>query len=162
VTQTCGARSTVNIDRSMVNTGRVSNGPWWARVGPVWAGLTQTRGKLWRCHVVAVGLHWAVVFGYGREHGSRWTKRRWSMDLGQGPWWTESIVISPRLGSCAPGVGLRCSTRPLLCFFHGMLPPATCSPVSSRNGSGVQLRWGKASPCHGDYNGGVRTTDGAS
>ena len=50
----------------------------------------------------------------------------------------------------------------LLCFFHGALPPATCSPASSRNGSGIQLRWGKASPRHGDCNGGVRTTDGAS
>jgi len=37
-----------------------------------------------------------------------------------------------------------------------------CSPASFRNGSGIQLRWGKASPRHGDCNGGVRTTDGAS
>ena len=69
---------------------------------------------------------------------------------------------SSRLGSCAPGAGLRCSTRPLrLCFFHSMLPRATCSPVGSCNGSGVQLRWGKVSPCHGDCNGGVGATDRA-
>jgi hypothetical protein len=51
---------------------------------------------------------------------------------------------------------------PLLCFFHGALLPTTCSSASSRNGSGIQLRWGKASLCHGDCNGGVRATDGAS
>ena len=68
-----------------------------AGFGPVWAGLTRTRGVLWRCHVTALGLHWAVVVGCGRERGSRWTKRRWSMDLRQGPWWTKSTIIS--LGS---------------------------------------------------------------
>ena len=54
-------------------------------------------------------------------------------------------------------------TLPLFLYFsHGALLPATCSPASSRNGSDLQLRWGKASLCHGDGNGGVRAMDGAS
>jgi hypothetical protein len=44
---------------------------------------------------------------------------------------------------------------PLLCFFHGALLPATCSPASSRNGSGIQLRWGKTSSGDGEPDGGV-------
>ena len=57
---TCGARSTVNVDRSMVNTGRVQTGP----VGPRYGlGFGPPRGMLWRCHVVVVGHHWAMVYG---------------------------------------------------------------------------------------------------
>ena len=74
------ARSTVDVDWSTVNMGRVSYGLWWAWVGP---GFGPPRGILCRCHVTAFGLHWAVVFDCGRERGSRWTKRRWSMDRRQ-------------------------------------------------------------------------------
>ena len=61
------------------------------------------------------------------------------------------------LGSCVGGRRGR-----ILYFLLGVLPPVMCSLASSRNGSGVQLWWEKAFPCHGNYNGGVRAIDGAS
>ena len=153
---TCGARSTVNIDRSMVNTCRVQTGPWWAQVRPnTWRAVAQPRHS----HGLLLGF----VRSMAHTVWLTVDQCSWSMVLRQGPWWTEPIIISTWLGSCAPGAGLRCSPCPfLLCFFLGALPPATCSPASSRNGSRIHLRWGKASLCHGDCNGGVRATDGAS
>ena len=76
--------------------------------------------------------------------------------------WSEStlhlsgVVHVHRVHACVAGEGS------LPCCLADMFPLAMSSPASSRNGSGVQLRWGKASPCHGDCNGGVRMTDGAS
>ena len=73
VSLTCGARSTVSIDQSTVNTGWVLAGPVVLRVGPVWAGPGQTRGRLWHSHVTAMGPYWAVVYG-GRKftvHGAK-------------------------------------------------------------------------------------------
>ena len=49
---------------------------------------------LLRCHVTAMGSYWALFLGCGRERGSRWTKRHWSMDLRQGAWWTKSTSLS--------------------------------------------------------------------
>ena len=135
----------------MVGLGRAGVG----RAGPnTWRAVAQP------CH--GRGLLLGFIRSTAHTVWLTVDQRSWSMVLRQGPWWTEPIVISPRLGSCAPGAGLRCSPCPfLLCFFHGALPPAMCSSASSRNGLGIQLRWGKASPCHGDCNGGVRATDGA-
>ena len=87
---TCGARSMVNIDQSTVNMDWVSNGLWRASG---WARSGRTRGKLWRCHVTAMGLYWAssTALAHGAwfmvDAGSR------SMDLRQGPWWTESTLL---------------------------------------------------------------------
>ena len=79
---TCGARSSGDVDWSTINMGRVSNGLWWARVGPVWAGPTRTRGMLWCCHVVAKGLYWAMVYG-----------SRSTVDACAGLRWTESTLL---------------------------------------------------------------------
>ena len=84
------------------------------------------------------------------------------MDLRQGPWWTKFTFLFSgwvhvhRVHACMASEGS------LPCFLAGMFPSATCSPTSYRNGLGIQLRWGKASLRHGNYNGGVRATDGAS
>ena len=84
---TCGARSTVSVDQSTVHTGRVRTGP---RQGWIWVGLARARGVLWRCHVIAMGLYWAVVYG-----------SRFTVDLGvlvhapqTGLRWTESTTLS--------------------------------------------------------------------
>ena len=129
-----------------------------AGFGPVWAELTRTRGVLWRSWALT-GLRFLAV-GMSAAHG--------------GPKFT---VHGPKAGSMVdrvhchfPSARLMCTgcraallnSPLLLCFLHGALPPATCSPASSHNGSGVQLRWGKASLHHGDCNGEVRTADGAS
>ena len=53
----------VSVDQSTVNTGWVLAGPVVLRVGPVWAGLTRTRGTLWYSHVTSMGSYWAVVYG---------------------------------------------------------------------------------------------------
>ena len=56
-----------------------------AWVGPVWAGLTQTRGTLWYSHVTSMGSYWAVVYGlrstvdqemlvHDPQTGLRWTE----------------------------------------------------------------------------------------
>ena len=88
---TCGARSTVNVDRSTINMDRVQTG----LVGPRYGlGFGPPHGMLWRYHVTSLGLYWAPFLGCGRERGSQWTKRRWSMDLRQGAWWTKSTSLS--------------------------------------------------------------------
>ena len=152
---TCGARSTVNVDQLSVNTDWVSNGLRWASG---WAGLGRTRGKLWRCHVTAVGLYWASSTARGRGRGSRWTRWCWSMDLRQGPWWTKSTVIS--LGSAlvhrVQGCAAQLAPPPL--FLPRRAPPATYSPASFRSGASAQLAWGKAPSGFGDCDGGVGAT----
>ena len=122
----------VNGDQSMVNMGRVQTGP---RQGWIWAGLGSPRGMLWHCHVTAMGSYWASFLGYGREHGSRWTKWRWSMDLRQGAWWTKStlppsgLAFVHRVHACVAGEGI------FPCFLAGVFPPAMCSPASFCSGA---------------------------
>ena len=133
-----------------------------AGFGPVWARLTRTRGVLWRCHVTALGLHWAVVFGCGRERGSRWTQVH-------GPWTADRSTVvrvhpsSLRRGPCAPSSrvcgrrGEKSSVSPA-----AVLSPAASSLVSPRGGVGVQLRRGILSSCRGDCDGGVKVAAKAS
>ena len=74
MTLTCGARSTVNIDRSTVNQVGPRLGFGGPGLGWIWARLARTHGKLWRCHVIAMGSHWA-------------SSTMWPTLCG--PWWTQ-------------------------------------------------------------------------
>ena len=90
-------------------------------VGSGRAGVGQARPNTWRA--VAQPRHGrGLLLGFVRSTAHTvWLtvdQRSWSMVLRQGPWWTEPIVISPRLGSCAPGARLRCSP----CPFSSVLP----------------------------------------
>ena len=133
---TCGARSTVNIDWSMVNSDWVSNGLWRARVGPVQTGLARTRGMLWRCHVVAMGLHWASSTVRPALCGSWW--------IGvHGPWTTDTVCGGPcprycllRLVHGGPSAGLRCPSHPLSSAFPWRLTRWRRAP-----GEPHQRRW---------------------
>jgi hypothetical protein len=69
-----------------------SNWVGWAGYG---LGFGSPRGRLWLCHVVVVGLNWAVVHGlwsmvdqetlvHGPQTGLRWTKSTLSF-LRRGP-----------------------------------------------------------------------------
>ena len=127
VTLTCGPQSTVNVDRSTISSDWVSNGLWRARVGPVWAGPTRTRGMLWRCHVVAMGLHWASSTVRPALCGSWWIWRSRSMDRRHSLWWTVSTLLSPSSGSwwTERRAALPISP-PFLCF-----PTAAYTPAAS-------------------------------
>ena len=156
---TCGARSTVNVDRSMVNTGRVQTRP----VGPGYGlGFGPPCGMLWRCHVVAKGLHWASVH---RSAHTTWLMVDWcsrSMDRRLGLRWTESISLSlgmvyvHRVHVRLVGEGNSSAS------FPGVLPPVVSSPASSHSGASAQLRWEKASPGLSKYGGGVKVATRAS
>ena len=83
---TCGARSTVSVDQSTVNTGWVLAGPVVLRVGPVWAGPGQTRGRLWHSHVTAMGPYRASSTARLTPCGPRWTSAHgpWTYDRAHG------------------------------------------------------------------------------
>ena len=115
---TCGARSTVNVDQLTVNTDWVSNG---LRRPSGWAGLGRAGPDMWQA--VALPRH-----GRGPLLGFIHSSRAWA-------WLTVDQVVLvngpkvgspvdqvhrhlPRLGSCAPGARLRCST----CPFSSVLP----------------------------------------
>ena len=149
---TCGARSTVNVDRSTVDMGRVLNGLWWAQVGPVWAELGRTCGKLWRCHIVVVGHHWAMVYGlrstvdqealvHGPQTGLRWTESTLLL---------SGVVLVHRVHARVAGEGGCSPVSPAAVFL-----PAVSSLVSLYGGAGVQLGRGKASLGHSDHDAGV-------
>ena len=130
-----------------------------------WAGLGRALAHHVACCGAATSRPWASTglwsstVGVSVAHGG---------PRGAGPWTTYRSTVSEstlhlsgvvhvhRVHACVAGEGS------LPCCLAGVFPSATCSPASCCNGSGVQLRWRKASPCHGDCNGGVRTTDGAS
>ena len=156
---TCGANSMVNIDQSTVNMVGSQTGFGLGRSG-------SGQAKHVACCGAAMSRPWALI-GLRPQHGSHRVAHGGPALLVHGPKVGSMVDRAHRHFSSARLMCTGCRaallTLPLLlCFFHGALPPATCSPASSRNGSGIQLRWGKASPCHGNYDGGVRATDGAS
>ena len=111
---------------------------------------------LWRCHVVAKGLHWASVH---RSAHTAWLTVDLcspSMDRRLGLRWTESISLSlgmvyvHRVHVRLVGEG-NSSTS-----FPSVLPPVVSSPASSHSGASAQLRWEKASLGLGEYGGGVK------
>ena len=136
----------------------------WALVGLGRAGVGRAE-HVARCDA-ATSRPWALI-GLRPQHGSHRVAHGGPALLVHGPKAGSMVDRAHRHFSSARLMCTGCRatllTLPLfLCFFHGALLPATCSPASSRNGSDLQLRWGKASLCHGDCNGGVRATDGAS
>ena len=152
-------RSTVNVDRSMVNTGRAQTRP----VGPRYGlGFGPPRGMMWRCHIIAKGLHWASVHRSAHIAWLMVDLCSWSMDHRLGLWWTESILLPfglvhvHRVHVCVAGEGNSSIS------FLGVLPPVVSSPASSHSGTSVQLRWEKASPGLGEYGGGVKVAARAS
>ena len=88
---TCGARSTVNDDRSTVNQVGSRLGFGGPGRGWIWAGPARTHGKLWRYHIVAMGSHWASSTVRPTPCGSRWTHVH-------GPWtvgWSSVDRVHP-------------------------------------------------------------------
>ena len=159
MTPTCGARSTVNVDRSTVNTDRVQTG----LVGPGYGlDLGRAGPDTWRAVALPRHSHgpllgsdsqrWLTVdqeaLVYGPKTGSTVDQVHYSL-LGHGP---------RALGSCTGG---RRGEFPL--FFPW---PSSCRRrarwVSPRGGAGVQLWRGKVPSCRGDYDGGGRLTVKAS
>ena len=148
VSLTCGARSTVNVDQSTVNTGRVSTGPG---QGWIWAGLGPPRGMLWRCHVMALGLYWAMV------HGSRST-----VNASADPRWTASPFGGPRPPFSSLSVvhvhrvyewavqGRNFPSSLVVCSRRWRV-----SPVSLTEGAGARLTWVEAPPSLGGHGGGI-------
>ena len=122
-----------------------------ARFGPVWAGLTQTRGILWCCHVVVVGHHWANV------HGLRSTVDREALvhRLQTGLRWTESTLLLPG-AVLVHRVHTRVASEGVFpCFSRGGAPTGGELAMSLRGGAGVQLGRGKAFLGHDDHDSGA-------
>ena len=133
---TCGARSIVNVDRSMVNQVGSRLGFGGPGRGWIWARPTQTRGMLWRCHVVAMGPHWASFTAQPTLRGSRWTQVH-------GPWtvgWSSVDRVHPSslwLSLHAPSAGACGRRGEPSASIPGTFPPVVCSPASSHSGVGI-------------------------
>jgi hypothetical protein len=99
VSLTRGPRSTVNVDRSTVNTGRVRAEPVGLRVGPGRAGHVAScdaaTSRTWAC----TGP-WSLAVGMGVAH---------SGPRGVGPWTAEWFTVDrvhpspPKRGPGTPG-----------------------------------------------------------
>ena len=143
-------RSTVNGDRSTVNTGRVQTGPG---QGSGWAGLGRTDPDTWHAVVQPRHVH-GLLLGCGL---------RFTVDLGvlvHGPQtglrWTESTLRLPGVVQVYP-VHLRVTSEgEVLCFSRGGAPAGGELAVSPCGGAGVRLGRGKTSPGHGDCVCGVK------
>ena len=125
-----------------------------ARVGPVWAGLTRTRGTLWYSHVTSMGSYWAVVYGGPRDAGP------WTAD-----WSTVDRVhpSSPRRGPCTLGAragGRRGGVFP--CSLPGGLHTGGELAVSPHGGAGVRLGRGIVPSHRSDCDSGVKVAAKAS
>ena len=155
---TCGARSTVNIDRSTVNQVGSRLGFGGPGQGWIWAGLSPPRGLVSECHVA----FW--VSGRARVHSSRYMVDSGAMVHGPqaGLRWTASTLLFSLCGPRAPGA-CACGRRgkPSV-SIPSMLPPVVSSPASSHSGASAQLRWEKASLGLGEYGGGVKVATRAS
>ena len=122
----------VNIDRSTVNTGRVQTRP----VGPGYGlGFGPPCGMLWRCHVVAKGLHWASSTVLPTPRGSWWTGVH-------GPWTVGWVFGGPSLSffplAWSMCTGCRCvrPVRGILCFLPRHAPAG-----GVLTGELLQRRW---------------------
>ena len=142
--------------------GQYGLGPNWALVGSGWAGLGRTCGKLWRCHVMAVGSTGLrpQLTGVSAAHGG---------PGGAGPWTADRSTVdrvhppSLRRGPCAPSVlagGRRGGCSPI--FPAAVLLPTASSLRASCGSAGVRLGRGKASSRCGDCVGGVKVAVKAS
>ena len=150
VSLTGGARSTVSVDQSTVNTGRVRTGPVGLRVGPVWAGPDTWHAVTWPRHgrglVLGCGPRLRstvdqLLLVHGPRTGLRWTKSTRCL--------SGVVQVYP--------VHLRVTSEgEVLCFSRGGAPVGGELAVSPCGGAGVRLGRGKTSPGHGDCVCGVK------
>ena len=127
----------VNVDRSTVNMGRVSNGPIGLRVGPVWAGLGQTRGRLWHSHVTAMGPYWASSTARLTPCGPRWTSAH-------GPWTYSRAHGGPSPPSLLPVLAHVHRAHARAVGERGVFPcflPRRCSCRRRAHGEPPWWRW---------------------
>ena len=109
---TGGARSTVSVDQSTVNIGRVRTGPVGLRVGPVWAGPGRAV-HVARCDAAtsrpwALTGPWSMAAVYGGLSGAGPWTTDWSMvdrvhlsPPRRGPG-TSGARAGGRRGGCSP------------------------------------------------------------
>ena len=152
---TCGARSTVNIDRSTVN----QVGPQLGFGGPGYGlDLGRAGSDMWQAMALPHRSHGPPLgFVHHSAHTAWLTVNSCSRSMDR---WLVFGGPSPPFFLLAWFMCTGCrrvwpARKDSSASLPGMFPSVACSPVSFHSGVGVQLRWGKASSGLDDYDGGV-------
>ena len=145
---TCGDRSTVNVDQSTVNMGRV-------RLGRLGFGLGRSgpgRAEHVALYDAATSRSWALI-RLRPQHGSRWTNAHgpWTYGRAHGEPSPPSLLLgSAHVHRAHAGVSVRGGVSPIF-LPRRRSCRRRASLVSLRGEAGAQLGRGKATLGHGDH-----------